>query len=1803
MPRKTTNFKRGSGSIQRSVVEDTALRYSKRDIDPLKVHIHDPNKAHMASTIGIIDSGDYYSSDEVEGALQEIGSSGSSTRTNGLLEGGTYTSTFPSITVDNNSKALVNGIERDISSLTIDIGSLGVGNYYVYVETDTTSVNFLQLIATTVRPSLSDEKVLIAFICTDGLTFTYEQDARFFVKDLDRKVQYTVRQGEDLNAWSEGCFATIDSAFFYLSKFHDLGAGVTDDYRATLLVRGNHVIDRPLELDNAFLNTIGIYALTIKGDGQNSITTSGSFVGNNLISLIVDTDDVNYPSAGIILEDLVLKNSGGVALTSLVYLDCSHVHINRCKVRENVGTFLVGAGSISITHTDIEAQRVASITSPTSRLFMDNVYMLGDKTLEGLNSTNTSIQNSRMFNYTTCFVHTSGNLIVSNSEFNGSTLLDGNSVDHFGLTNFIGNKISQSGNATSGTEVLITNYNRVGEFMFTNNICERGGSFNNDYDVWVHTNGFDTITFSDNVFLNYGLLKVVGDTDASSFTFKDNTCKTVNLEIESTGVSFVSGNLLNSDGGASVVPKLKVTNNNFNYNCTVQGNTFISNSSSANNVELSGAMHLTFTGNIVNGGSGTLLTSISRSLVENNIFEGKGSDNSYYNVGALVTLDNCNTLNMKDNHFQNGYGGISSNAGSGLVIEGNRFINLGLGPTPLYVIEIETANLSTTVIVDNIIDSCGDIGLPSATSGDMVCIGIYVSGTASGLVVENNKIDKIISSFSGSTTCVEIACDTLTDSSTSNNHLRPSVYPGTSVDIMSFIVSELTHTKIDNNSCLQDNTAGFDIGIHLQGLTILSDVSVSGNRVEGYNQNGIFFDYTALASTLNTIRLVVENNKLTNTTTQPIDPTRLGCIRLGVALTGASAYFNHVSISRNTIIGPNIGVHVDLNNAATAFEVDVNEFSIDGNRIQLSSSDTSLMLGGVSYYYQTTSNFFVQEDLTINGNVIDLTNNIDCRGIHFYNQGKVNRLTTSHNQINSGTEGIYLQAPSTTSEWSNFLIQSNTIKQAYSLAPVNGIRLTSSVVSWDGITISDNNVESFGQTQVAGKPLYIQVIQNNDSFSNISVLDNVFKGQSGNASTEFGTCEVFVGNGNIQSFLFQGNTVECERGLYFNIIQVNNGQGISVQGNHFKGRHGVVFKTTGGSTHTGLYVKDNLLDVNTSIDINFDYAFGHVFDLQNLTLRDLQVVGNTINTNSNIGGFYVSHDYLSGSKIEGNHLFGEEVETPFIYVVGNQDTALVQGFSIDNNKGDGFLVDGWSGDSPDAIILLEYTQVGTTASGSYYSNISIDGNQIQNSTSIQHVICVIGKGTGTQQFEGMSSLSVGRNIITDTACETALNLDFSNVYGVMEHIDVKDNLLGRGDSTTQPRNGVIVTAPNHGSTPTSFQIQNVNVVGNNIYNRTTGTDEAIKVILDDSNAQSFDGDGNANGSLYPTFNISVSDNDIYTYVDSANTKGIYVQLDCNCKNLKVSGNRLRSQSVSAYPQNGILVTHTLDKGMPFRQTGSSNGNDFAATLSGTVYVAGYLPGILTPDMRVSQDGSGPLTFGVKLIKWENFSVCDNDISYNSRFAESTGVQTQYPLVKNADLFVCPVHYSGLSGGVGVRRLVVVPMYGFEMCNNTLRGLENSDSSEQYVGMVIHTCPVYGEWFANDPLSTMITGPVPQYRYVAQGWNICNNTSTGYTIFDWNGASFDVYGFDVYYLSALLDITNIDDELDRCGLTTGNTTQTVGVQHLTIPVSTTINTLYNGGAVSFNVTIGARVFDLTPLTLPIGGTVSYNKNNPTATKMK
>ena len=277
----------GAGVLPPKTVPNAALITPDRDMAALKAHINDPNRAHMASAIGIVDAGGYFTSDEVEGVLQEIGSgaAASAGRQNGFFIGGTFTTAGRVVTLDAGSKILANGAVRDVSGESVTCPIIA-GAYYVYFDGTSGA-----LTAATALPDLADEPIWVAEVTHDGTNVTSSRDARFFVANLDRKLDYTARAdaGTATDNEAEACFVTLEAAFFWMEVY-----GGTQDIKRTLIVRGAHTVTSAIFVswDNLEIRGEGGASITFDSADQQLLTISAneSLIFRDLMFICNSTD-------------------------------------------------------------------------------------------------------------------------------------------------------------------------------------------------------------------------------------------------------------------------------------------------------------------------------------------------------------------------------------------------------------------------------------------------------------------------------------------------------------------------------------------------------------------------------------------------------------------------------------------------------------------------------------------------------------------------------------------------------------------------------------------------------------------------------------------------------------------------------------------------------------------------------------------------------------------------------------------------------------------------------------------------------------------------------------------------------------------------------------------------------------------------------------------------------------------------------------------------------------------------------------------------------------------------------------------------------------------------------------------------------------------------------------------------------------------------------------------------------------------------------------------------------------------------
>lgn len=324
MPRPTglTRPQIGSGRASPGTVDVSAWSNPDQGTDGLRAHVQDPSRAHMASSTGIVDAGGYYLSDEVEGALQEIGGASAGGRQNGVVTGFGYTAVGLTVTFDTPSTALLPTL-RDYSgeSVTLPDNTVSV---WVYISPATGLIT--QFLGAN-PPSISaPENVLLWQFTTLAGAITAARDARLYVRNLDRKLPYTVRSvGSQANQESEACFVTLDAALTYLQYSAVLGSN-----RSEVVVRGP-VTTGPVD--------IPVSGVHFRGEDGASITlTSGGYLFD------VQGRD------GITFSDLALKTNVPGAITVIDTVGTSDLlSFARCAISSGTSAWQAGIILLSTT--------------------------------------------------------------------------------------------------------------------------------------------------------------------------------------------------------------------------------------------------------------------------------------------------------------------------------------------------------------------------------------------------------------------------------------------------------------------------------------------------------------------------------------------------------------------------------------------------------------------------------------------------------------------------------------------------------------------------------------------------------------------------------------------------------------------------------------------------------------------------------------------------------------------------------------------------------------------------------------------------------------------------------------------------------------------------------------------------------------------------------------------------------------------------------------------------------------------------------------------------------------------------------------------------------------------------------------------------------------------------------------------------------------------------------------------------------------------------------------------------------------
>lgn len=362
MPRRIdpANIRTGTGAAADESIENNALIHPTTSNEGLRVHILDPVRAHMASSVGVVDAGGNFVADEVEGALAELAGASSSvnlSRQFGWTEAGVadfdtaVTDVGLTITLAGTWVALISTGAHVASGDSVALPN----NSTVWVYVDSATGVLTQ--SGSVPNISTDEDVIVGRFTTAAGAVTVKEDGRFFVINDNRKIDYTVRavgtNVEDVN--SEGAFMSLPAAFLWLGTFS--GSGTTISQKTRVVVRGEHTLSAPLvfPVDNIVLEGEGDAVISTGAsldpmfdlNGQSGVEVRNLTLSCGHANSVAFASD-SAPLNNTVIEDIILLN-GGVEWLRGIDFDTNSTYSTRIgNVRADVG----GANARGIVVSD-----------------------------------------------------------------------------------------------------------------------------------------------------------------------------------------------------------------------------------------------------------------------------------------------------------------------------------------------------------------------------------------------------------------------------------------------------------------------------------------------------------------------------------------------------------------------------------------------------------------------------------------------------------------------------------------------------------------------------------------------------------------------------------------------------------------------------------------------------------------------------------------------------------------------------------------------------------------------------------------------------------------------------------------------------------------------------------------------------------------------------------------------------------------------------------------------------------------------------------------------------------------------------------------------------------------------------------------------------------------------------------------------------------------------------------------------------------------------------------------------------------
>ena len=890
----------GPGRASPGTVDVSAWSNPDQGTDGLRSHVQDPSRAHMAATIGIVDAGGYYLSDEVEGALQEIGGASSGGRQNGIVTGFGYSAVGLVVTFDTPSTALL----PTLRTYSGQSATLPDNTPSVWVYIDPATGNISQLAAANPPTISGPENVLLWRFSTLAGAITSARDARLYVRNLDRKLPFTVRAaGPQVDQESEACFVTLDAALTYLTY-----AATLNGLRTEVVVRGpvnTGPIDLPVSADG----------LHIRGeDGGALVLTSGAY--------LIDTrgrDDVTF-------SDLLLQTDvvGATAIVDSVGTS-QFLSATRCDILSGASPWQGGinlpnvTGRLTVTNSRVAVTNTGIVMSAPNGAVLDQVDVVAINFVGGsvgIRVGSPPVASERPSTVRSCTVtgfdtgidaSGVGHTIAANTVIPGTGAVSGITVGESADITVSGNLVDcsvnggQRGIRTTGTAVAkVTGLKLTGNNVYGATVCgiqvsgfvQESSVTDNQVDCNVPSAPNDP-TATAGIFVHaFG-----GVTDVPSYnTVSGNTVWRAKTGIYIQGLStqvvtetVVSGNMVHHCAVGTAVPPAGP----FQVSVGIGAEWCAGLNISSNNVYGIGRI-LTDAGPVVDP-TPALVSSVGVYLIDCE--------------GAAVSGNQVRDLFLKGASTSYGIWYNGSGLGAAFGSPGLRISDNTVWSVPTKAIWVGVGadaaafarTLNGAVISGNTISLVG-AGIEVSASGRGTVRDLHIDGNTIGTVTGGGGISLLALDPVGAVPPGTVNGAQITSNSVSNTLGAGGVGIGVNCGNTAF----MSHVSVDRNSVSQTGSFGIEVSAGTlapgaAGAALFEYVSVSGNDLVMSGAVGIqAIQWTCVTATPSNIRF--SDNTISNTDTG-----------IGFSVSGplppSNATVSDLQISRNIITATSQGIN------------------------------------------------------------------------------------------------------------------------------------------------------------------------------------------------------------------------------------------------------------------------------------------------------------------------------------------------------------------------------------------------------------------------------------------------------------------------------------------------------------------------------------------------------------------------------------------------------------------------------------------------------------------------------------------------------------------------------------------------------------------------------------------------------------------------------------------------------------------------------------------------------------------------------